>query len=177
MRVLLWIDQKFLDIAYWIAKKWNWWTGKNQFALARLVLSLGFALVFILFLILPIKDNRKEFFSFNISYSLLFIFWYWITGLLEKIVLEDAKRGVRRGNPDLQRFVRLVAVFFWVLHPVFDWFRFGFAEAVWMLFVISLAIAWLYLVSISTPPFKRSQALEAIRNLFAKPVPATVSNH
>ena len=175
MKVLIKLDRQILSIAELIMKKWNWFTGKNQFTLARVVLIILFSSTPIVYLILPIKDNRSHFFLMCTVSFLLFLYLNYLTGLVEKVSFRDAMSGVKRGNPSVFLFVRLFSIFSIVLNSTSV--SRDFWDFLFYLYFNGFFIFWVYLLFVPTPPFKRSQVLEAIRNLFAKPVLAPIASH
>lgn len=175
-----WIDQRLLKVAERAVKKWNWLTGKDQFALARLVSKVGrivalassvaglflvgLSPVLVLFVVLVttssyISDSRL---INTIEAVREHEMMHGIKFITTELLLEH----LRRGNLSW-----CVAMVFMLL--IFASISILYAAVNNFLFVLpATRCAVQYLISVDQPPFKRSRLRRYARFLLRKLVKA-----
>ena len=176
-KMLLALDAKLLGWAEWVVKKWNWWTGKDQFCLARITAILGAFLFLFLFLVLPIENNRRDFLVIVFIVFFYLAFLFLMIRLLELREISDSLRGVKSGDPFFEALTRPCFLFLAIFTSLSGCFAPGRAEGFCIAEMFVFSMICIYFVEVPTPPFKRSQALEALGNFFATPALVPVSSH
>ncbi|MDO8495788.1 MAG: hypothetical protein Q7S32_04760 [bacterium] len=142
-RGVLWIDFKLLEFFNFIAKRFNWLTGRDNFFLAKICL-IGACFAH--------SSIRKETSSSTIFQAILGLLSIY---LRERVVAREQENGVKDPlDAKIWFFLRMIALFFLAMPP--------YMPIAIHIYTV-MAIAMYYLISLDHPPFSRSQAWQKLK--------------
>ena len=157
------VDKKFLELATWLAKRFCWLTGQDNFVLARIGIIMMVS-------VLVVADGLAEKLSWKLIpvYGLLGFIWMWEVGDEEKRVSSEALRGTK----DFARHLVLATfrmTLFWVsasllVVALLLVISEGYFGSIFYSPLGALATAIVYLMSVDKPPYSRSMAWKWLKD-------------